>query len=82
LLLYPNPNKGSFILEGVVRGPGNYTLTITNAMGQQVYMQDTKAHDSRLHQEITAGNLAPGIYYLTISKDSESIAVKKFTVER
>jgi len=82
LLLYPNPNKGSFILEGVVPGPGNYTLTITDVSAQQVYKQHIKiSAGNTLHREINTGNLPPGVYFLHLLKDNESIAVKKFTVE-
>jgi len=82
LLLYPNPNKGSFILEGVVPGPGNYTLTITDVSAQQVYKQHIKiSAGNTLHREINTGNLLPGVYFLHLLKDNESIAVKKFTVE-
>lgn len=83
LLLYPNPNKGSFILEGVVPDPGNYTLTVTDVSGQQVYKQNIKiSAGNTLHREINTGNLPPGIYYLNISKGNENIAVRKFTVLR
>ncbi len=80
--LYPNPNKGNFVLESEASGTGSYTVMITNVLGQEVYAQMAKASGDKLRIEITAGDLAPGTYSLALSKDGERIAVKKFMVMR
>ncbi len=80
--LYPNPNKGKFVLEGEAPGRGSYSVVITNVLGQQVFAQDTKVTGGKLRIEITADGLAPGTYSLALLKDGERIAVKKFMVRR
>jgi len=76
--LYPNPNKGIFILEGAA-APGSYTISITNLLGQELHQQAAKVNGDKLHVELNAGELAAGTYYLVVAKDGERVAMKKFS---
>src|SRR5690606_23093504 len=76
--LYPNPNKGIFTLEGAA-APGNYTISITNILGQELYQQRAKVSRDKLHVELNGGELAAGTYYLVVAKDGERVAMKKFS---
>ncbi len=78
--LYPNPNKGIFTLEGTAE-PGNYTVMISNVLGQEVYVQTAKASGNKLHIEIAAGDVTPGIYFLNVVKEGKRVAVKQFVIK-
>ncbi len=77
--IYPNPNKGRFVLEGPATGLGSDTLVITGMSGQQAYTQTTTVTGNRLHMKIGAEGLTPGVYYLSLFRDGARIVIKKFT---
>jgi len=79
--LYPNPNNGRFIIEGPVSGRGNYNLSISNVLGQKVYSQTEQVNDDKLHVEIVAGSLTPGMYFLEIVREGKRMAIKQFVVK-
>lgn len=68
LKLYPNPNKGHLVLSGTLPQAGNYTIKITNQLGQQVFLKAI-ASAKKLHQEISLNNLANGVYFLVFSNE-------------
>ena len=79
--LYPNPNNGRFIIEGPASGRGNYNLSISNVLGQKVYSQTEQVNEDKLRVEIATGELAPGVYFLNVSKEGKSVAVKQFVLK-
>ena len=78
--LFPNPNNGRFIIEGPASGRGSYNLSISNVLGQKVYSQTEQVNGDKLRVEMAAGELVPGIYFLNVSKEGKSVAVKQFVV--
>jgi hypothetical protein len=67
--IYPNPNNGSFMLEGVKLNSG---ITICNTIGVIVF--DQKNVPSK--QEIDISNLPDGIYFVIVEDNSDKTALK------
>jgi len=74
LVIYPNPNKGSFILDNTTREKG--ILRINNLQGQEVYSLEI---DSDFRQIIPL-NLNPGIYIATLYQ-SKSIMTTRLVIK-
>ena len=66
LILHPNPNKGSFIIELPVRG--NYTVSITNIVGRRIYQ--SKFVDVQKANVHLGYDTPPGNYIIRISGES------------
>ncbi len=67
LALYPNPNRGSFVLETEGLTTGNYLVRVSSISGQMVEKRNLNivtGLDSR--DEFNLSNAAKGIYILTI----------------
>lgn len=62
LVVYPNPNQGSFTVETNESG----SLTLYNAIGAEVLAQNLNAKKTY----IKADQLAPGVYYLKFSGEN------------
>ncbi len=75
--LFPNPNKGSFSLQGELSDmTGVAELLITDVTGKTVSKEKAALHNGKLDEQIIlSGTLPAGIYYLTISAGT-----KKHTV--
>jgi hypothetical protein len=82
LYLHPNPNNGSFLLEGKVKA-GALSLQITNVIGQPVFDEAISVTNNNLSHRVHTGNLAPGIYFLKASTAAEGVITSlKFTVQQ
>lgn len=82
LVLYPNPNKGKFILEGVSAGTKDKTLIgleVLNTLGQIVYTDEVLQENGTLHKEIDLGGKPQGIYLLRLHT-ANAVDVLRFTV--
>jgi hypothetical protein len=75
--LFPNPNKGSFSLQGELSDmTGVAEILITDATGKTVKKEKAALHNGKLDEQIIlSGTLPAGIYYLTLSAGT-----KKHTV--
>jgi len=79
IVIYPNPNNGHFMIEGVA-SPGSYIITISNVLGEQVFKQAISVHNGKLYAELTTDPIAAGTWYLMLSKDGKRMAIKQFTI--
>ncbi len=77
LNLYPNPNQGTFTVNGtlgtpVTTGDAEVSLEITNMLGQVVYNNKVMARDGIINEKIQFGaSLANGIYILNVKTATE-----------
>lgn len=78
ILIYPNPNKGSFTLKTNIAIPENSFLKITNLLGQQVYFQ--KLDVGNTHQINLDKNKTQGIYQLQIITNGAIISSNKICI--
>ncbi|GAA4470127.1 hypothetical protein GCM10023093_30730 [Nemorincola caseinilytica] len=81
--LYPNPNKGNFILKGRLGAGAGYTLQVTDVLGQVVYTGAGTAANGALHTQVTMpGHLANGMYMLSLLSDDGQRYILHFVIER
>lgn len=65
LSLFPNPNNGSFTLQGTLGSrTGIAEYTVTDMAGRVLLAEKTAVHSGAVHEQITLKTVAPGIYFL------------------
>jgi hypothetical protein len=75
LTVYPNPNKGSFVISGMAQG--NVQIDIVNMGGQLVHSENIQPVNGQIHQQVRPNNiLAAGIYMLRIKSETNNSVVK------
>ncbi|MDP4282109.1 MAG: Omp28-related outer membrane protein [Bacteroidota bacterium] len=79
--IYPNPNHGSFTLDINTGTTGIVSLSVVNPVGITLFEENNISMNSKLQKNIDLGNIAPGIYYLTVNVDNNKI-VKKIIVNQ
>jgi hypothetical protein len=77
LLVYPNPNNGSFTVDMSTLGSGNKTIIVRDVTGREVMKKMTNAATE--HVEISGSS--SGIYFLDVQLDSTHL-IKKITLEK
>lgn len=77
--LYPNPNNGSFTLEGVVNATSLH-LQVLNAVGQPVQESTIPVTNNILKQAVHTNSLVPGIYFLRTVADNGELTLQKFPI--
>jgi|GEM_PF-737077 len=80
LVLYPNPNKGVFTINGVVTTNEPLNLTVLNIIGQVVYTKRIIPSNGLIDSKIDIGTIVEGIYNLKIS-NGQITDVIRFTVK-
>jgi hypothetical protein len=73
LLLYPNPNHGSFIIEFELSKLTNVGIKVYNSVGQQVYVNDKNVYIGKYKQQVNLIDKISGIYFVVIDIDDEKI---------
>ncbi len=71
--LVPNPNKGSFTIDGTVNSSGeeNVTIVITNMLGQVIDKETVAVRNGKLHRQVSLGDtIASGVYIVSITSGS------------
>lgn len=76
LSVYPNPGNGVFTASFEAMKNDNYSVKITNAIGQVVYTEELNNFSGRYSKEMNISSFGKGIYTLSIS-DSKNSAVKE-----
>ncbi|WP_300660700.1 phospholipase D-like domain-containing protein [Fluviicola sp.] len=71
ILVYPNPNKGSFVLY--VTGDGSVAeLRLTDMTGKQVYLVETPTEQGENTLNIATPALKPGVYLLNYTMNGRT----------
>jgi Secretion system C-terminal sorting domain len=68
----PNPNSGQFRILGSVAGSEGVRVVVTDLLGQVVYRSQLAVRQGRIDQELTLGDVANGMYLLTLASGTES----------
>jgi Secretion system C-terminal sorting domain len=79
LEIFPNPNDGVFDLKFESRLKENYTVEITNAVGQVIYREDIIDFSGLFNRKLDISKSGAGIYLLTVSA-SDNRAIRKLIV--
>jgi hypothetical protein len=80
--LFPNPNKGSFTVQGDVIG-GNIelmSLRVINPLGQVVFSGEASIKQGMLYQDMDLRHLADGMYMLHLSAEGHAKVIR-FTIQ-
>ncbi len=80
LEIFPNPNQGEFTLQFNAIANDNYTVNISNALGESVLQYRLDAFVGEHRKKISLDNISKGIYLVTIT-NSEGQVIKKMTVQ-
>ena len=80
LQVYPNPNKGSFMVQLQNMREQNVRAELRNVLGQTVWQQNLVAENGNVQQQIKTSNLSKGIYYLQVNT-GKGTAVQKVVIE-
>jgi PKD repeat protein len=78
--VFPNPSHGIYQLAFEADHKDNYTISVTNIVGQVVFSQVLNAFQGRYSEPIDLGDASNGIYFLMVS-DSRGKVVKKLVKE-
>ena len=73
--VHPNPTNGTFTLELNNVKSDDYKISITNVIGQEVYLIH-KEINGTISEDIDISNLEKGVYILEISSSESSISEK------
>lgn len=81
LLVFPNPNRGSFeiALKGNIYG--NIQAKIYNATGQQVFMKDFVKMSPEIYEMFNTNQLSNGIYFLELYSSDLKKVVTRFIIQ-
>ncbi|TAL62766.1 MAG: PKD domain-containing protein [Bacteroidetes bacterium] len=77
--IYPNPNNGQFTVSFNIENQDNFTVKITNAIGQNVYEEPLNDFSGKYEKKLDIGNYGKGVYQLSIT-NSKNETVKKVMV--
>lgn len=78
--LFPNPNKGQFMLETVLTGTAPVSVTIMDVHGKMVFNRDYGQIAGNFSEEITLDDQSKGIYFVKLNVGG-LIQVKKIVVQ-
>lgn len=82
LLLSPNPNTGTFTIEGSMGAGSLATVQVTNLTGSVVYSACLQVINGAVRKEINLSNSLPdGIYLIRVTTGSESRVIR-FTISK
>lgn len=79
LNVYPNPNNGQFAVSFTIEKQDNYTVKITNTIGQTVYEEALNNFTGTYSNKIDIASFGKGVYMLNVS-NSRNETVKKVIV--
>ncbi|MEO6130809.1 MAG: T9SS type A sorting domain-containing protein, partial [Saprospiraceae bacterium] len=77
--IYPNPNTGEFTVELKELSSQDLSLRIINLAGKNVMQK--KFEEGKVVQNINAGQLSPGMYFLQIISEGRVISVNKIVIQ-
>jgi PKD repeat protein len=79
LLVYPNPNDGNFTLSFLATESSDYKIEITNAIGQQVYVENMTDFSGSYSKQLSVIEFGQGVYTISLT-NSKKETVKKIIV--
>lgn len=80
--LYPNPSEGAFTVAFNAARHDNYQVTITNTLGEKVYVYSLQQFSGEHRKELDLRHLSKGVYMMTVTASgSEKSISKRITIQ-
>jgi len=80
IVLYPNPNDGSFTIEGLMQDDKAIPIAVYSSMGMRIHKQDLIPVNKILSEKVTLkGKLSSGVYYAELFVNRKTVIIP-FTV--
>ena len=79
LSVYPNPTNGIFTIDLKNTISDNYSITVSNVLGKEVYVSSNFVNRS-FNKTIDLSEFGKGVYLLTI-RNSETSITEKIIIE-
>jgi ELWxxDGT repeat protein len=80
--IYPNPNKGDFMLTGKLSGPAHINIAVTDINGKTVYSDELTSATGKVNKLISIKGIAPGVYLVHLTGDNGKRVMKLVVSER
>lgn len=78
----PNPNTGTFTVNGKLTNNASVDIAVTNVIGQTIYRTNTNAKNGRLSETISMpAGIAAGTYMVIVTTGTER-AVFRMTIDK
>jgi hypothetical protein len=78
--IYPNPNMGVFKVQLDLQNTANVVLEVKSILGKSVYKEEIN-NSGMINKSLDLSYLKKGIYFISITDDSNSISTKKITIQ-
>jgi hypothetical protein len=78
--VYPNPNKGLFKVHFDIKNRNKLLLEVKSILGKSVYKEEIN-NSGMINKSLDLSYLRKGIYFISITDDSNSISTKKITIQ-
>ncbi len=81
--LFPNPNSGSFSMQGDMQNADVNTVSfqVYNLLGQLVYTDNAAVQNNKLNKAFEINNVPDGVYLMNITGDEGQKKTIRFTVQ-
>lgn len=76
LIIYPNPNSGTFSYMFTILQSQNIQISIQNVVGEEIFIKKYTNVSGEVNNEIKLGNNLSGIYFLHIKGDFFNTIIK------
>ncbi len=71
LRLYPNPNNGTFFIEGKGYNEQQVKMLIVNSIGQKIYRADVNTEKKHFRHQVALPAVSGGVYIMWVLLDGE-----------
>jgi PKD repeat protein len=73
---HPNPGNGKFIVSGSTSAQSEIKMTVSNALGENVFSEVIPGTNGILNTEVDLTFLSKGIYFLNVATQQHSSVIK------
>jgi hypothetical protein len=82
LVLYPNPNDGSFTFVVTVPEPGKYTMQLFSNLGVLVYEIKDVRIEGKFRKTIHVDFVADGVYNFILTNNKDQVVQKRIIIKK
>lgn len=79
--IFPNPNNGRFQFNVSTEKPVNTEVSVLNASGMELYMENRAVNGFETWQINLQDQLPKGLYLLVLKSENGQVTTRKFVLE-